>query len=1014
MSKTLEEIITSPSLVRENWLSTELAVREVLEFERRFGPKHLKLACHAALPLILSPELVNLIHLNFLEGEGIPWVAEVDLLLSPLCRPVDKGLYEVEPAIREVLLVELENQFAWERPFELANFLQFYLANKMGLKLCPQIIQTQRWIAQAYLDPDSLVEEIRHSLDANLSEEDNKFGLPAQIQVINILELLVEPLEATNKREEYQYLVDNSRLLAQLIYEDEQQLEGKIEKPPLSLLSPVLIKVCNKLRERTVTLSPYRGLLAFREEDAQFFFGREIFVQRLVETVQIKQLVAVIGSSGSGKSSVVFAGLIPQLRSQQNWLIVSLRPGERPFWNLAAQLVTFIELQISEAEQLVEVNKLNQALQQRDLELEEVITHTLEKNNYNRFLLVIDQFEELYTLCREQLERQKFLDCLLNTIQQNPNFQLVLTMRADFLGYALSYPPLVDILQNASVFLSSMTHEELKDVIEKPAQMLGLEIESGVTERILQDVENEPGILPLLEFTLTQLWERRNNNMLTHQAYEQIGGIQTALVNYAENIYNQLTEAEQKQAKRIFLQLVRLGEGIEDTRRVATRLEIGEENWNLVNYLANARLVVIGRNETGEETVEIVHEALIQQWSRLMNWLQEEREFLLWLKRLKSMVQEWEYTHRDEGALLRGVLLAEAETRFQEKPEYLSLLEQDFIQQSFILRDRNNSLSTSTEVEENIFEKGLSYLRNLLRPKTYNIPLDIPGNQEIRIVGPRGSGKTTFMAALSYFTNASNDSPIQSIAPVNHETMILIEKAQNILMQGMFSAPTAPISADRLSLYEILITLKPRFFSNPIATVRRQNIRLSVSCREYPGELIQDLSQSYEKFSLKDYLDDCASTLSLMLLIDPSSYRQDNEYALGFKRLFGELEQRLVQQNADLSHYRIAVAFSKCELPEVFFFRHQPKRIISTRFPQTYRCLQEWEVQWNCSLAYFAYSAFGTIGSEYPEPNCQVIGNDDRGFKSVIKNPQLWKPFGLIAPIYWLYTGKHDSRLEDF
>jgi hypothetical protein len=141
MSKTLEEIITSPSLVRENWLPTELAVREVLAFERRFGLRHLKLACHAALPLILSPELVNLIHLNFLEGEGIPWVAEVDLLLSPLCRPVDEGLYEVEPAIREVLLVELENQFGWERPFTLAKFLEFYLARKSGLKLRPQIIR---------------------------------------------------------------------------------------------------------------------------------------------------------------------------------------------------------------------------------------------------------------------------------------------------------------------------------------------------------------------------------------------------------------------------------------------------------------------------------------------------------------------------------------------------------------------------------------------------------------------------------------------------------------------------------------------------------------------------------------------------------------------------------------------------------------------------------------------------------------------------------------------------------
>ena len=178
--------------MRENWLPTELAVREVLAFERRFGPRHLKLACHAALPLILSPELVNLIHLNFLEREGIPWVAEVDLLLSPLCRPVDEGLYEVEPAIREVLLVELENQFGWERSFSLARFLQFYLAKKVGLKLRSEIIQTQRWIAQAYLDPDLVVQEMSHLLESSLCQENHILGLSDQIQVTNTIELLSE------------------------------------------------------------------------------------------------------------------------------------------------------------------------------------------------------------------------------------------------------------------------------------------------------------------------------------------------------------------------------------------------------------------------------------------------------------------------------------------------------------------------------------------------------------------------------------------------------------------------------------------------------------------------------------------------------------------------------------------------------------------------------------------------------------------------------------------------------
>ncbi len=258
MSKTLEEIITSPSLVRENWLPTELAVREVLAFERRFGLRHLKLACHAALPLILSPELVNLIHLNFLEGEGIPWVAEVDLLLSPLCRPVDEGLYEVEPAIREVLLVELENQFGWERPFTLAKFLEFYLARKSILKLRPQIIQTQRWIAQAYLNPDLVVQEMTHLLESSLSEENHILGLSEQIQVTNTIELLAEPLERTNYHEEYQYLTNNSKVLSEIFYGDEQKLkekiqqeqaEGEIREEELRQLAPSVLRQLGISRE---------------------------------------------------------------------------------------------------------------------------------------------------------------------------------------------------------------------------------------------------------------------------------------------------------------------------------------------------------------------------------------------------------------------------------------------------------------------------------------------------------------------------------------------------------------------------------------------------------------------------------------------------------------------------------------------------------------------------------------------------------------------------------------------
>src|SRR4028118_289586 len=254
MSKTLEAIITAPSLVREQWLSPELAVREVLAFERRFGSKHLMLACHAALPLILTPELLNLIHINFLEEEQIPWVAEVDFLLSPLCRPIDEGLFEVEPSIREVLLVELENQFGFERPFGLAKFLQFYLNHKSGYKQRLEITSTQQWIAKAYINHDRVVEELTDLLKLSLSNGDYLLNLNDIIKSTIIIELLAEPLEQTNLFNKYQYLINDLRVLSNLIYGEIDTFKTINNSPTTEnridiSISPTLSKVLKDLEE---------------------------------------------------------------------------------------------------------------------------------------------------------------------------------------------------------------------------------------------------------------------------------------------------------------------------------------------------------------------------------------------------------------------------------------------------------------------------------------------------------------------------------------------------------------------------------------------------------------------------------------------------------------------------------------------------------------------------------------------------------------------------------------------
>lgn len=441
---------------------------------------------------------------------------------------------------------------------------------------------------------------------------------------------------------------------------------------------------------------PYRGLLAFREEDAPFFFGRETFTARLVESVHQQPVTAVIGPSGSGKSSIVFAGLLPQLRGEGGWLIATLRPGSRPFHNLANGLIPLLEPQLKETDRLVETGKLAEALCGGELSLSAVAARMLEKNpGAIRLLVFIDQFAELYSLCPETHLRHRFLDTLLE-ISSSPApsagppapLHLVLTLRADFMGHVLTYRPFVDALFGADIKLGPMTRQELGQAIEKPAQKQGVAFEAGLVERILDDVGGGPGKLPLLEFTLAAVWERQAAGRLTHAVYEAIGQVSGSLAYYTEDVYAGLSQTEQDQARQIFMRLVRPGHQTEDTRRRATRAELGEGHWTLVQRLANARLVVTNQDMTGQETVEIVHEALISAWGRLQAWLNEDRTFRVWQERLRAALGHWEAANRDEEALLRGVLLVEAEESAKIHPGEISAPENEFLQASTAWRDQ--------------------------------------------------------------------------------------------------------------------------------------------------------------------------------------------------------------------------------------------------------------------------------------------------------------------------------------
>jgi WD40 repeat protein len=452
----------------------------------------------------------------------------------------------------------------------------------------------------------------------------------------------------------------------------------------------VLVDAWPALATHAIPPCPYRGLSAFREQDAPVFFGRGKLTNQLVDTVLRNLFVAVIGASGGGKSSLVFAGLMPRLRQRSGWVVASLRPaaGGSPLAALAAALMPLLEPEMGEATRLLELPALARVLGNR--QLAEVVDRVLARANARRLLLVVDQFEELFAL--EAAEWRQFVGVILEgiAVQQRraeSALAVALTLRTDFLSHALTHAGLAEALQSAGIMLGPMTREQLRQAIEGPAAHQ-VSCEPGLVGRVLDDVGENPGNLPLLEFALTLLWERQTRGKLTHAAYDELGGVDGALAWHAEEVYLRLPEAEREAARRLFVQLFRPGEGTEHTRRVARRTEIGDGLWSLAQRLATTRLVVTDRDAAGVETVEVVHEALLSSWSRLRQWIEIDSEFRAWQERLRTSVTQWEASNRDKGALLRGAPLAEADRWLQQRPTDISPTEQMFVRASHARESR--------------------------------------------------------------------------------------------------------------------------------------------------------------------------------------------------------------------------------------------------------------------------------------------------------------------------------------
>jgi len=463
---------------------------------------------------------------------------------------------------------------------------------------------------------------------------------------------------------------------------------------------PAITVSAAQAAERAAALCPYRGLEVFREEDAAFFAGRQTFASQLLEFTLGKDLVVVVGPSGSGKSSVVQAGLIPLLRRQlppaNTWDTVIFTPGSDPCHRLASALIPLLEPELTETARLAEAEELGRNLAEGRTRVEAVMNRVIEKSKgTGRLLLVADQFEELFTLTPEP-RRRPLVESLLGALGNAP-FTLLLTLRADFYSQVIGLDrELSDRLAPAQVNIGALTPDELRESITTPARLVGLEFEAGLVERILTDVGSEPGRLPLVEFALTELWQRREGNRLANRAYDEIGGVTGALARRAEAEFAGLRPEEQAAARRLFSRLVRVArpdEAGEDTRQRADLGEADKVAKRVATEFADARLLVTGIEGDATLSVEVAHEALIRNWERLRSWLNQDREFLLWRQRLQAQVEEWHRRGEDAGYLLRGAPLAEAERWLLDRPHDLTSGEQSLIKESIALRNEESHAS---------------------------------------------------------------------------------------------------------------------------------------------------------------------------------------------------------------------------------------------------------------------------------------------------------------------------------
>ena len=462
--------------------------------------------------------------------------------------------------------------------------------------------------------------------------------------------------------------------------------------------TPVILVRDDVVAHPSSRTNPYRGLSAFREEDEAYFFGREAYTAKILDAMRQSSFTAILGASGSGKSSIVYAGVIPHLRrgeltspekqKEDSWLITTFRPGEHPFKAISVALLPFLESELQEVDRLVEINKLTGALKAGQLSFSDLLERIQTKHSGPHILFFIDQFEEIFSLCEDAKERQSFLDKLLECLKrpESTKLSVIITLRSDFLGHCNSLPELSHLIAEHEIIIPAMNEEELRHAIAEPANVAGLPLSEEVVDLLIEQSAGREGALPLLEFALTRIWEGMTNGIKPADTLKQIGGVGGALANKAQDLFDSLNEAEQKIARRAFLAMIRLGEGTKDTRRrvnidnnIVACNNDSQEVRRILNHFAHpgARLITLA-----DGNAEITHEALFDHWEALKFWLDTSRNDLRFHRRLADAAQHWESLQRPDGSLWRPPDLDLLKQYHHRNQQDMTALQVAFFQES--------------------------------------------------------------------------------------------------------------------------------------------------------------------------------------------------------------------------------------------------------------------------------------------------------------------------------------------